>query len=116
MVGVQDTTLGWRLELSSWVLQGCCSRPEGAARLHGQGARLSRDGVKVGGGRGSEQTGKMQGPVSPPPPQAQERLIPDRNVPEDVTTACTCAEHQHPPLAFTNIYLVNFQTGVLIFK
>ena len=28
VVGVQDTTLGWRLELSSWVLQGCCSRPE----------------------------------------------------------------------------------------
>ena len=59
MVGVQDTTLGWRLELSSWVLQGCCSRPDGAARLHGQGARLSHDGGKVGGSRDSEQTGKM---------------------------------------------------------
>lgn len=115
-VGVQGTTLGWRLELSSWVLPGCCSLPEGAARSQGQGARLSCDGGKVGGGRDNEQAGKMHSPVWPPPPQAHERLLPDRNVPGDVTPACTCAEHQRPPLAFTNIYLVNFQTAVLICK
>ena len=64
----------------------------------------------------SKQQRCKEGPVPPPAAQAQERLLPDRNVPEDVTTACSWAERQYPPLAFTNICLVSFQTGVLIFK